>query len=121
MLGVLRHSGLGRVVAVVTRYFGGIKLGAGGLVRAYGQAVKEGLTGLPVTEFVYREPLMVTLPYSLLDSFEHWLYTREAQVSDRAFGAEVRLVVEVPRHDADAHAAAILTFGEGRLTVDRAG
>src|SRR5215217_5406636 len=52
MLTMLLHGGLGDVAAVVTRYYGGTKLGTGGLVRAYGGAVQEALLGLPRAERV---------------------------------------------------------------------
>ncbi|MCP1726231.1 putative YigZ family protein [Natronospira proteinivora] len=58
MLSVLEHKGLGDVVAVVIRYFGGIKLGAGGLVRAYSAAVQQALDGLPLA---WREPMIERL------------------------------------------------------------
>jgi uncharacterized YigZ family protein len=53
MLNVLQHKGIGEVVVVVSRYFGGIKLGAGGLVRAYSSAVQQAMDALTLTQRVY--------------------------------------------------------------------
>ena len=67
MLAVVQGSGLGDVAVVVTRYFGGTKLGTGGLVRAYGDAVKEVLAALPRAEKVATVTVMVEAPYTLLE------------------------------------------------------
>src|SRR5690606_7146777 len=64
MLDVLLHSDVGEVVAVVTRYFGGTKLGTGGLVRAYGGAVQHALAELPTTLHVERTRLAFTTGYA---------------------------------------------------------
>ncbi|MRS04545.1 YigZ family protein, partial [bacterium] len=64
---VLQGSGLGDVVVVVTRYFGGTKLGTGGLVHAYTDAVKEVLIDLPFAEKVATYLVMVVIPYTLFE------------------------------------------------------
>ena len=63
-LAVLRGSGLGDAVLVITRYFGGTLLGTGGLVHAYGDAAKAVLAALPRAEKIEHRELMVTLPYA---------------------------------------------------------
>ncbi|MFC6673604.1 YigZ family protein [Marinobacterium aestuariivivens] len=62
MLNVLTHSGLGEICVVVTRYFGGIKLGAGGLVRAYSQAVQTGLDHLPTEAVIETFAVSLSAP-----------------------------------------------------------
>lgn len=62
MLGVLQHHGLTDVVAVVTRYFGGIKLGAGGLVRAYSEAVADAVSGIGTRAVSLSRLLLVDVP-----------------------------------------------------------
>lgn len=70
MLTVLQNAPLGDVVTVVVRYFGGVKLGTGGLQRAYSQAVAEALSGLQTTWVVYRQQFELTYPYHLQGQIE---------------------------------------------------
>ena len=66
MLNVLLHSNLGNIVVVVTRFFGGTKLGAGGLVRAYTQSVSTALKDLDTrNQFIFRK-CQILLPYTCL-------------------------------------------------------
>ena len=67
ILAVLQGSGLGDIAVVVTRYFGGTKLGTGGLVRAYSDATKAVLAILPRAEKVPTTQCMLALPYNLLE------------------------------------------------------
>lgn len=96
MLNVLLGSGLGDVAAVVTRYFGGAKLGPGGLVRAYSGGVKAALLQLLVIEKVERVLLQVILPYRLYQPVERLLPAFEAEVIESQFAAEVTLRVRLP-------------------------
>ena len=99
MLNVLLHSGLGNVTVVVTRYFGGIKLGAGGLVRAYTQCVSSALGELKTTVQFIREDRQLELPYSQLDSFEHWLQSTDISITDKAFTDNVILHLAIPKSE----------------------
>lgn len=96
MLNVLQHSSLGNVVVVVTRYFGGTKLGAGGLVRAYTQSVSAALKTLATQTRYLRQQVKVIVPYALLDSLEHWWQGREIVVADRNFTDKIELTLLVP-------------------------
>jgi len=96
MLAVVQGSGLGDLVVVVTRYFGGIKLGAGGLVRAYAGSVKAVLAVLPRTEKIERVTVRVELPYACFASLQRILSEYEAQVVDQRFAAEVALELHLP-------------------------
>ncbi len=73
MLNVLLHSGVGDMVAVVTRYFGGVLLGTGGLVKAYSGGVQLALASLPVVERVPRADLTVVLDYSAITPLQRLL------------------------------------------------
>jgi len=73
MLEVLKKRGLKDTVVVVTRYFGGKKLGAGGLIRAYGQSVSEGLNEVGIVERTLVKVINVRVSYKLLGKVEHAL------------------------------------------------
>lgn len=96
MLTVLMHSGLGEVAAVVTRYYGGTKLGTGGLARAYAGAVQEALERLSRRERVETTDLTVVVDYAHFAAVRHALPAVEADVLSEDFGAEVTLSLRVP-------------------------
>ena len=94
---VLRKNELTNIVIDVVRYFGGIKLGAGGLVRAYSKSASEAikLKGIvPIIDYTYFE---VSFDYSLLKSIERVLVNNE--ILERKFSNDVTLVCKVPMYD----------------------
>lgn len=91
MLAVLQGSGLGDVAAVVTRYFGGTKLGTGGLVRAYGDALKEALAALPRAEKVATITAMIEAPYPLLERLRLLVEAHGGVVQGEEFAATITL------------------------------
>lgn len=95
MLNVLQHSDLGNVACVVTRYFGGIKLGAGGLVRAYSQSVSKFITELETRTCYHYIELAFSSPYTLLGSIEHFLNKEGIIITEKSFGTDVFLVLSV--------------------------
>jgi uncharacterized YigZ family protein len=118
MLEVLLHSGLGEVAAVVTRYYGGVKLGKGGLQRAYAGGVRLALEALPRTERVERVELVVVAEYAAVEPLRRAARELDVAVRAEVFGAEVRMDVGVPA-DAVArfrHAVAEATAGRGRVS-----
>lgn len=117
MLNVLQHAGFGNTVVVVSRYFGGIKLGAGGLVRAYTQAVSEALTNTQTREAFIREQFVVELPYSMLDSLEHWLRTTNISVAQREFQESVVLTLLAPVSEAGSLKRRLSESGGGEITL----
>lgn len=94
-LAVLQGSGLGDVVVVVTRYFGGTKLGTGGLVRAYGDAVREVLSVLPRAVKVRTDTLLIEVPYRLFEPVRRLVRASEGEVTDEAFAGHVTLTVRL--------------------------
>jgi uncharacterized YigZ family protein len=93
-LAVLQGSGLGDVAVVVTRYFGGTKLGTGGLVRAYGDAVKAVLAELPRAEKVPTHTVMVALPYNLFERVKMLVAGWNGRVLDEIFAADITLTIQ---------------------------
>jgi len=96
MLEVLVRRGLTDVVAVVTRYFGGVKLGAGGLVRAYGQAVAEAVDAVGVVERVPVVTVTVRVEHALAGRFLGDLHGSGRSPGDVRYGQAVEADVAVP-------------------------
>jgi len=95
MLNVLSHSGLGEISVVVTRYFGGIKLGTGGLVRAYSQAVREGLESLPLATVIPKSPLRLSADFAMTGQLEHLLSQYDVQVIQRDWQEQLLIEGEI--------------------------
>lgn len=117
MLTVLLHSGVGDVAAVVTRYYGGTKLGTGGLVKAYGGAVQQALDAMPRTERVDYGTLVVSLPYGAIAAVRHLLPAHEATLEEEAYGEHAELRVRLPALNADALRVAIMNATAGQARV----
>ena len=96
MLQVLLHCGVGEITMVVTRWFGGVKLGTGGLVRAYQDSVRENLATLPLAEKVPTVELDVQLDYAHLDRLHRLLPTFEARVCAEAYDQAARVRICLP-------------------------
>ena len=94
MLAVLQGSGLGDVAVVVTRYFGGTKLGTGGLVRAYGDAVKAVLAETPHAEKVPTHLIMVVIPYNYVERMRLLVGKYNGRLLDEEFAADVTVTAQ---------------------------
>jgi uncharacterized YigZ family protein len=117
MLNVLLHSGVGDVVAVVTRYYGGTKLGTGGLVRAYGGGVQQALATMPRAERVEYATLAVTIDYARLSAVQQLFAEHEIDVIAQEFGSEIRLDLRLPAANMDAFRSAVLDATRGQATI----
>ena len=119
MLTALLHSGVGEIVAVCTRYYGGTKLGTGGLSRAYSGGVRLALESLPTQERVERVTLRVEVAYEALDSLRRLLEEAEAVVETEEYGEVVRYRVAVPTEEVDrlTHRLAGITRGKAVVEV----
>lgn len=101
ILNVLQHKNVGEIVVVVTRYFGGIKLGAGGLVRAYSSAVQAVMEELPLTEVVAVKDALLQFPYAQESTMRHLLETLSIQITDTHYQNDVIMHIQVPENQAD--------------------
>jgi putative IMPACT (imprinted ancient) family translation regulator len=117
MLTVLLHSGIGDVAAVVTRYYGGTKLGTGGLVKAYGGTVQLALDTLPLTERVEYVDLTITVGYAAVTVVQQLIATFAAQTAGEEYAAMVRYDLRVPRPSVPAFRAALADATRGEAIV----
>ncbi len=95
MLTVLRHSELGEVVAVVVRYFGGVKLGASGLVRAYSNAVSTALAITPLSRRRTTVSITLNLPFAMENLVRHCLDKHGASILNSEYKNDLTLVCAV--------------------------
>ncbi|MFY0662981.1 MAG: YigZ family protein [Natronospirillum sp.] len=96
MLNVLMHADVGEVGIVVVRYFGGIKLGKGGLARAYADTVKAVLDTAPVAEVVPMQEIPLTLSYAQAARVMNWVESAKVEVVNQQFAANVEVTLRVP-------------------------
>lgn len=91
ILEVLKKKGLKDTVVVITRYFGGIKLGAGGLIRAYGKATSEGLHAAGIVKRSLKRVMHTKIDYTWLGKVENELRSSPYQLKDIHYLEEVEL------------------------------
>ena len=111
ILEVLKKQGLTNTALVVTRYFGGIKLGASGLIRAYSHTAV-------YTPFTI---LKATVAYPLVSTMERFVPDHGGTITDRQFAADVTFTMEVPQDEAAPFAAALTDTTSGRVTCQKTG
>ncbi|MEN8171578.1 MAG: YigZ family protein [Chloroflexota bacterium] len=97
-LAVLKGSGLGDIAVVITRYFGGTKLGTGGLVRAYSDSVRSVLEILPLAEKVSTHTLSINMPYSFYERVLSLIDTFDGIHKNKDFGSDVNIVCQLAVH-----------------------
>lgn len=116
-LAVLRGSGLGDVAVVVTRYFGGTLLGTGGLVRAYGDAVRAVLEELPRVEKIERRALLLAISYGQYEQVKRLIAAHNGTITHEEFAADITLTLVFAVDDVPAFADALrdLTAGQAEL------
>lgn len=117
ILEVLKKRKLKDTVVVVTRYFGGIKLGAGGLIRAYGKSASEGITATGVVERTLMTIIGVTIDYTFLGKIENELRTSPYQLKEIHYleSVEIDVYVETEKIQTYKNWMTELTNGQGIL------
>lgn len=90
ILNVLQQQNLQNVVVVVTRYFGGIKLGAGGLIRAYSSTTAEAVKEIGLVENRIQQGFELTIPYHLFDKFDNYAKNEKINLENKQFTADVK-------------------------------
>ena len=115
MFEVLRHQDLDGVLATVVRYFGGIKLGAGGLVRAYTDAVAQALLGAGTVPLQRMQTLCCAVPYALEGQLRRQIEAAGATLLDVQHGTLVTLRLSLPADQASAFVQHANDHGQGRV------
>jgi len=115
VLAVLRGSGIGDIILVVTRYFGGTKLGTGGLVRAYSEAAHIALKGLSIELKVEKRLLGMELPYNLFEQTKLLIAAHNGLIEDTDFAATVTILATFAISDISAFTAALAELSSGRV------
>ena len=118
VLQVLQREELYNVTCVVTRYFGGILLGTGGLVRAYQGSVKLGLEGLPVTLREDMRRFVVSIEPHQVSDFQHFLAEARGRVQSSDFRFDATFEVLVPSDEADAFVERLSEATAGEALID---
>lgn len=119
MLDVLRHQGLDGVLATAVRYWGGVKLGAGGLVRAYTDCIAQALLTADKVERVALVELGCELPYELEGRLRRLAEQHGAQLVDVGHAARVRMRFSLPVTARAAFTAAVDDAAQGRVVWAR--
>ena len=117
-LAVLRGSGLGDVAVVVTRYFGGTKLGSGGLVRAYGDAVRAVLDVLPHAVRMPTHTVTVVTPYPYFERLRLLVPAHRGVILQEEFGVEVTVTAQFPVERLPAFQSALQDLSSGALQAE---
>ena len=117
VLAVLRGSELGDALVVVTRYFGGTKLGTGGLVRAYSEAARQGLARLKTEYKIDRQMLGFEISYALYEQARQLVARFEGEITETDFGAAVTIFARFPVARSPAFAQALRELSAGRSEI----
>ncbi len=118
MLTALLYSGVGEIAAVVTRYFGGILLGTGGLVRAYQGAVKAGLKTLPTKPVETGIRVLVSTGPELISSVEHLAHSTGARVVSRDFRYDASFELVIPGEAFESFSARLTDMSGAQALIE---
>ncbi len=118
MLQVLLHSGIGEICVVVTRWFGGVKLGTGGLVRAYQDAVRRNLESLPTVENRALASLKLSCAYGHLEGVRHALGNFGASVLSSEYGSGISMLLSVPETQVEPLRRTVCDLTRGTAVFD---
>lgn len=117
MLNVFRRENVTNVVCVVTRYFGGILLGAGGLTRAYSKSARDALAAAGVAEMGLWAAAEIPCPYALFERVKGEIATLDGTVDEAEYGADIRLKVSLPAEDTAALQERLTELSAGGMAV----
>ena len=117
MLGVLENHNLTNVCVVVTRYFGGIKLGAGGLIRAYAGSVALAVKEIGIIEIKEQAGIAIQMSYTQYQEYSNFLKEHNLIELDTNFTDQVDTMIYVDKEDKENIKAALVEFFNGKVTL----
>jgi uncharacterized YigZ family protein len=117
-LAVVQGSGLGDIAVVVTRYFGGTKLGTGGLVRAYTDSVKAVLEILPHAQKVPTHTVMLVVPYPIFEQTRLLIQKYNGKTLDEEFSADVTISVQFMAENLDPFNGELSELTRGQIQAE---
>lgn len=119
ILEVIKNQGRKNIVIVVTRYFGGIMLGAGGLIRAYSDGAVAAIEGAQPIEKVLHQQVLVEVDYTWLGKLENELRNKETRMGETQFADKVTLTCLPITSDSDRFIAWITDLTQGQAAISK--
>ena len=98
ILNVIQHKKIGDIMVVIIRYFGGIKLGAGGLVRAYSGSTEKAISLLPIEHTILTQEMNVSLAFHQEQLCRYWAKQHQTSIQQVTYTNEVQIQLSVPNH-----------------------
>ena len=117
MLGVLENHNLTNVCVVVTRYFGGIKLGAGGLIRAYAGSVALAVKEIGIIEIKEQAGIAIQMSYAQYQEYSNFLKEHDLTELETNFTDQVYTMIYVDKEEKENIKAALVEFFNGKVTL----
>lgn len=116
VLSTLMGSGLGNVAVVVTRYFGGTKLGKGGLYHAYNQATKEVIQIVPRAMMIWTQAILMSVPYPLFELIRSNIKEYNGEILEELFGVDVTITARFPVDKVSHFQDKVQNLSRGQVT-----
>ncbi len=117
ILSMLEKYQLVRCILVVTRYFGGVKLGTGGLIRAYSQCAEETIQKARLKKFVQYQLLKIHYPYNLTRTIHYYASKYNAVIDAADFGADVTANIRIPNENSELFEQELLKISNGQVHI----
>ena len=117
ILEVITGAGLTNTLVIVTRYFGGVLLGTGGLVRAYTQAAQAAIAASETGEMVYARQLTIEVAYNMINNVKYFLEQNKISISDPRYTENVQYDICVKEEDKEEITEGLIQKCEGKITI----
>jgi uncharacterized YigZ family protein len=118
ILEVLRKTGITNTIIIVTRYFGGIKLGASGLIRAYSHTAALGLEAAQIADYIPHRAALLTFDYTFMNMLERRLAADQIIITDREFSNAVTFHLHIPQENIENFRTAVTNLTNGTAVLE---